>query len=151
MNLVGQNRRNRLQHYIVSPYPTLPIDGYFSSLVHGDTVVHTLDVRLLNRVAGRKANYVDLRLGSGFHVLPCHLAQGFGMDYGHRKLAILSVHQGGELFLLQHVRLDVSVLTELLERFEKHVILLQFFQGTHLPFPFEDIGAVLYNPKRVLQ
>ena len=82
---------------------------------------------------GRKANQVDLRFGSEFLVLNHDLAQEFGTEAVHRRLAVLSVHQAGELFqLLQHVILEVPSLTELPERYMK---LLQLCQGAHLP-PF---------------
>ena len=71
-------------------------------------MVHPLEVWLQSRVAGRKASQVDLRFGSEFLVLIHDLAQGFGMEAVHRRLAALSVHQAGELFqLLQDVRFEM--------------------------------------------
>ena len=76
-----------------------------------------------------KANQVDVRLGSEFLVLTHHLAQEFGTDDVHRRLAILLVHQADTFFqLLQHVRLEVPVLTELHERFVKPGVLLQLYK-----------------------
>ena len=53
-------------------------------------------------MAGRKASKVDLRLGSEFLDLTPHLAQWFGTDDVHRRLAMLSLDQAGELFQLLH-------------------------------------------------
>ena len=71
-------------------------------------MVHPLEVWLQSRVAGRKASQVDLRFGSEFLVLTHDLAQGFGTEAVHRSLAVLFLHQAGELFqLLQHLRLEI--------------------------------------------
>jgi len=60
----------------------------------------------------------------------------------HRKLAILSVRQAGELFqLLQRMRLDVHVTNELHELFVKPGVLVQLIQATHTALPFEGAGA----------
>ena len=81
-------------------------------------MVHTLEVWLQSRVAGRKASQVVLRFGSEFLVLTHDLAQKFGTEPVYQKFAALSVHQAGELFqLLQHVKLEVTFLAELHERF----------------------------------
>jgi len=58
MSLFGQDRVTT-----PVPYPTVPIivgiqlfqDGFVSSLVQGDVVVHWLDMHLQCRVVGRKA------------------------------------------------------------------------------------------------
>ena len=85
-------------------------------------------------VAGRKASQVDLRFEREFLVVTHDLVQGIGMEAVHRRLAVLSVHQAGELFqLVQDVRLEVPFLTELRERFMKRGVLRQLFQGSHLP------------------
>ena len=98
-------------------------------------VAHILDVRLQSRMAWRTAICVDLRFGSTLNTTH-HLAQEFGTDDIHRRLAIMSLHQEGELFqLLQHV----SFPTELHESFQKPGVLLQLFQGTHLTIPSEDL------------
>ena len=93
---------------------------------------------------GRKASQDDLRFESEFLVLTHDLAQEFGTEAVHRRLAILSVHQAGELFqLLQHVKRDsIPFLTELPERFIKLDFLLQLFQGPHLPLTLQGTGAV---------
>ena len=92
-------------------------------------MVQPLEVWLQSKMAGRKANQADLRLGSEF--------QEFGTEAVNRRLAVLSVHQAGELFhLLQDVMLEVPHLTELPERFMKHGVLLQLFHGPHLPPSF---------------
>ena len=94
----------------------------------------SLAVWLQSWVAGRKASQVDLRFGSEFLVLIHDLAQGFGTEAVHRRLAVLSVHQAGELIqLLQDVRLEIPFLTELQKQFMKPGVLLQLFQGPHLP------------------
>ena len=91
-----------------------------------------LEVWRQSRVAGRKANQVDLRFGSEF------LAHDFGTQAIHRRLAVLSVHQARELFqLLHHVILEILFLTELPERFTKPGVFLHLFQR-----PFEGTGAV---------
>ena len=96
-------------------------------------MVPPLAVWLQSRVAGRKASQVDLRFGSEFLVLIHDLAQGFGTETVQRRLALLSVHQAGELIqLLQDVRLAIPFLTDLHETI-KPGVLLQLFQGPHLP------------------
>ena len=60
-------------------------------------MVQPLEVWLPSRLAGRKASQVDLRFGSEFLVLTHDVAQEFGTEAVHRRLAILSVHQAGEL------------------------------------------------------
>ena len=90
-------------------------------------LVHPLDMQLQSRVAGRKASQVDFRVGSEFRLFTHRLAQEFGPDDIHRRFAILSVHQSGKLFqLLQHVRLEDSVLTELQKCFVKHGVFYSF-------------------------
>ena len=80
-------------------------------------MVHPLGMWFQSRVAGRKASQVDLRFGSEFLVLTHDLALGFTTEAVHRRLAVLSVHQAGELFqqLLQDVRLEIPFLTDLHE------------------------------------
>ena len=74
-------------------------------------MVHPLAVWLQSRVTGMKASQVDLRFGSKFPVLAHDLAQGFGTEAVHRRLAVLSVHQAGELIqLLQDVTLEIPFL-----------------------------------------
>ena len=98
---------------------------------------------LQSRVAGRKANQVDLRFESEFLVFNHDLAQEFGTEAVHRRLAVLSVHQAGELFQLhQHLIFEVPFLTELPERFIKPGELLLLVQGPNLPLPFEGTGTV---------
>ena len=117
------------QHRRTTPVPTLHPQS-LSNLAH----YRGMEVWLQNRMAGRKASQVDLRFGSEFLVLNHDLAQEFGTETVHRRLAVLSVHQAAELFqLLQHVKLEVPFLTELHERFMKPVVLLQLFQGPHIP------------------
>ena len=70
-------------------------------------------------MAGRKASQIDLRFESEFLVLTHDLAQVFGTDAVFRRLAVLSVHQAGELFqLLQHVILEVPFITEFITFYE---------------------------------
>ena len=82
-------------------------DGFVSSLVPDNAVVHTLDVRL----GGRRARAtLDLEV-SEFFVITYQLAQEFGRDDVHRRLAILFVHQAGELFQpLERVIREVPIL-----------------------------------------
>ena len=109
-------------------------------------VVHTLDERIHNRVAGRKTGQVDLTLESEFLFLAHHLQQEFDMDDVHRRLVVLSVHQARELFqLFQHVNLDGSS-PELYARLLKLWVLLQLFQVTdislrdHLCSPLQPVA-----------
>ena len=89
---------------------------------------------LQSRVAGSQ---VDIRFGSQFLVLTHDLAQKFGTEAVHQRLAVLSVHQAGELFkLLQDVGLEVPFLTELQEDVMKLGVLIQLVQGSPLSFPF---------------
>ena len=129
------------QHYIASPYPPLSIivgfrlfhDGFVSSLVQGDAMVHTLDVRLQCRVAWTQTSQVDLRLESKFLVLRRSLGR---MTFTE----VSQLYQTGELFcLLQHMMLEVPVIAELLERFVKLGVLLPFFQVIHLPCLLEAL------------
>lgn len=46
-----------------------------------------LDVRLQNRLAGREASQVDLRLGSEILVFLHHLVEHLGTGHIHRRLA----------------------------------------------------------------
>ncbi len=120
-------------------------DGFVSSLLQDNAMVRTLNVQLQSRMTARKTHQVDLRLGREFLILPHHLAMMTSTE--DSKFC-----QTGELFqLFQHVRLEVPVLTELLERVVNYGVLLLLSQGIHLPLPFERIGAVLSNPRRVVQ
>ena len=75
-----------------------------------------------------KAKQVDVKFGNEFLVLTHDLAQEFGTDNVHRRLAVLYVHQASELFQLhQYVRLDFPFLTELHEHFMKPGVLLGLF------------------------
>ena len=95
-------------------------------------------------VAGRKTSQVDLRFGCQCLVLTHHFAQEFGTDGVYRRLVIMSVHQAGELFQLLEVHKELD------EYFVKPGVLLHLFRGTHIALPFEDTGAVYYNPRRVV-
>ena len=93
-------------------------------------MAYPLEVWLQSRVAGRKASQVDLRFESELLVLTHDLAQGFGTKAVHRRLAVLTVHRAGELIQL---RLEIQFLTELQKQLMKPGVLLQLFQGPHLP------------------
>ena len=133
MSLIGEGRRN-------TQVPTLHLQS-FPSLAHRPRILAfpgwVLQIACIMQRGGSHAGRViskqsvkeesepDVRHGSEYFVLPHHLAQQFGTGDVHRRLAILSVHQAGELIqLLQHVTLEVSVHTELYERFVKPGVLL---------------------------
>ena len=78
---------------------------------------------------GMKASHLDLRFGSEFLVLIHDLAQGFGTKAVHRRLAVLSVLTQ----LLQDVRLEIPLLVRFAWNFIKPGVLLQPFQGAHIP------------------
>ena len=99
-----------------------------------------LDVRLQSRVAGRKVSQVDLRFGREFLIQTHHLAQLMSNEDSR----LCPYIRQSELFhLLQHQRLDIPVITELLEHLVEPGVLLQFFQGSTFPFLVMALGAVL--------